>query len=73
MLTVLATAFWDAAAPTTPSCATPCWPVCWSAMPCGVVGSFVVIRRISYIAGGIAHTRAGRPRAWCTTCRWCTG
>ncbi len=25
-------------------------------IPCGVVGSFVVIRRISYIAGGIAHT-----------------
>ena len=25
-------------------------------IPCGVVGSFVVIRRISYIAGGIAHS-----------------
>ena len=25
-------------------------------IPCGMVGSFVVIRRISYIAGGIAHT-----------------
>jgi zinc transport system permease protein len=25
-------------------------------VPCGVVGSFVVIRRISYIAGGIAHS-----------------
>jgi zinc transport system permease protein len=25
-------------------------------LPCGVVGSFVVIRRISYIAGGIAHS-----------------
>ena len=24
-------------------------------IPCGVVGSFVVIRRISYIAGGIAQ------------------
>nr|MEE4268113.1 metal ABC transporter permease [Candidatus Krumholzibacteria bacterium] len=27
-----------------------------ASIPCGVVGSFVVIRRISYIAGGIAHT-----------------
>ncbi len=27
-----------------------------AAVPCGVVGSYVVIRRISYIAGGIAHT-----------------
>jgi zinc transport system permease protein len=27
-----------------------------AAIPCGVVGSYVVIRRISYIAGGIAHT-----------------
>jgi len=27
-----------------------------AAVPCGVVGSFVVIRRISYIAGGIAHS-----------------
>lgn len=27
-----------------------------SSIPCGVVGSFVVIRRISYIAGGIAHS-----------------
>lgn len=25
-------------------------------IPCGVVGSFVVIRRISYMAGGIAHS-----------------
>ena len=25
-------------------------------IPCGMVGSFVVIRRISYIAGGIAHS-----------------
>jgi zinc transport system permease protein len=27
-----------------------------ASIPCGVVGSFVVIRRISYIAGGIAHS-----------------
>ncbi len=27
-----------------------------ASVSCGVVGSFVVIRRISYIAGGIAHT-----------------
>jgi zinc transport system permease protein len=27
-----------------------------AAIPCGVVGSYVVIRRISYIAGGIAHS-----------------
>ena len=27
-----------------------------ASVPCGVVGSFVVIRRISYIAGGIAHS-----------------
>ena len=27
-----------------------------AAVPCGVVGSWVVIRRISYMAGGIAHS-----------------
>ena len=27
-----------------------------ASIPCGVVGSYVVIRRISYIAGGIAHS-----------------
>ena len=27
-----------------------------AAVPCGVVGSYVVIRRITYIAGGIAHS-----------------
>jgi len=27
-----------------------------ASVPCGVVGSFVVIRRISYMAGAIAHT-----------------
>lgn len=27
-----------------------------TSVPCGVVGSFVVIRRISYMAGAIAHT-----------------
>jgi zinc transport system permease protein len=26
------------------------------AIPCGIVGSYVVIRRISYIAGAISHT-----------------
>lgn len=30
-----------------------------SAVACGVVGSFVVTRRITYIAGGIAHTVLG--------------
>ena len=30
-----------------------------AAIPCGVVGSYVVIRRISYIAGGIAHSVLG--------------
>ena len=30
-----------------------------SSVACGVVGSFVVVRRISYIAGGIAHSVLG--------------
>ncbi|MCK4461825.1 MAG: metal ABC transporter permease, partial [candidate division Zixibacteria bacterium] len=30
-----------------------------AAVACGVVGSFVVARRITYVAGGIAHSVLG--------------
>lgn len=30
-----------------------------ASIPCGVVGSYVVVRRITYIAGGIAHSVLG--------------
>ena len=30
-----------------------------AAIPCGIVGTYVVVRRISYIAGGIAHCVLG--------------
>ena len=30
-----------------------------ASVACGVVGTYVVVRRITYIAGGIAHTVLG--------------
>lgn len=35
------------------------WTAVLVSIPCGIVGSYIVTRRISYIAGGIAHTVLG--------------
>jgi len=35
------------------------WTAILVSIPCGIVGSYIVTRRISYIAGGIAHTILG--------------
>lgn len=35
------------------------WAALLSSLACGMIGSFVVVRRISYIAGGIAHSVLG--------------
>lgn len=42
-----------------------------ASVACGVVGSLVVARRITYLAGAVAHAVLG---AWArpATCRWCT-
>ena len=40
-------------------CKTPSGPGCWPVFSCGIMGSYVVARRISYIAGAIAHCVLG--------------
>ncbi|MCX7981320.1 MAG: metal ABC transporter permease [Syntrophales bacterium] len=35
------------------------WTAILVSIPCGIVGSYIVTRRISYVAGGIAHTVLG--------------
>lgn len=35
------------------------WTALLAAVPCGIMGSYIVTRRITYIAGGIAHTVLG--------------
>jgi len=35
------------------------WTALLVSIPCGIMGSYIVTRRITYLAGGIAHTIFG--------------